>query len=922
MPILMACPFLVAICVYLVFPDLPDDVLALQKLSVYEQLRDLLALADRAGDRKKGGDISRLEADLMLVESQALEREMELERNAWMQERERDMKQHLSEALDEQQRLRDLMRERERDMKEHLSSALDEQQRLRDLLALERSRRGGEGVGENEPSLLLLEAKQSEINRLQGQVRMLERQALDNEAILEQNATWVRDTELKLSQALGEQERLREVLETQGASERRLKELLETQEASLQRSAVPPLPRDHPSLKRVETLHLVTGTHLASTKSGGPLSPGGDAERSDHAKAVMPGDKQQQTPQSLRPSTPPLPVHSEYPESCPPSEGPHPRQDPGEVPPFPDERVSTVPTPLTRTPISGGEASSYFALMEQLSILKGEHEEIRSELKRYQDAEREEDEERESGKITDFRHADLKHQLRESQAAQKALKDSVEELEVRLDAASAELTSCKSDLIETKRELDESRSDAPPLLSTSTGMHGSDSLEGHVLGLPGGSQLCTLSRIENELETCAQQVDTLHLLVGSSNSARMLKLEKLQDLLRKHRQQTLDARLPGVGARSVNQEDLVATMRRQVAALELSLDHKSTECDSLKRLVSLQEDQRNVVTHVERYAADARGREYMLEHFQRVQTDVEEMQEQVSAMQQTVTNTSKRTSESLDQFVRSVTRQVQEKPQSILAGLDNSRQVLSLVAEKGAVCEGLRELVSQLDSLTNFALVVGRRIANSLQEKQQHEQEQHEQEPQQTPASPDEANRRVSQLEEMVEVQKAMLSQIQMRLQEKSREAAESRKEAAALRLSLASSKHLEEEEEEDLSEAHNTTGVCFSVRSPPGKSPLEPGTPFESSRPQDLQRRTMLLASLSALLQQQSVEYLTETLARLAADQDKAARADEGLNDPQLLPSHNDPEMTHQAAASLPPLIPRPSLQARGDRQGYLVRA
>ena len=69
-----------------------------------------------------------------------------------------------------------------------------------------------------------------------------------------------------------------------------------------------------------------------------------------------------------------------------------------------------------------------------------------------------------------------------------------------------------------------------------------------------------------------------------------------------------------------------------------------------------------------------------------------------------------------------------------------------------------------------------------------------------------------------------------------------------------------------------------------------------------------MLLASLSALLQQQSVEVLTETLARLSAEQDAAARADAGLNDPEPLLSLPHPERAQQPPSPLPPPIQRPS--------------
>jgi hypothetical protein len=130
------------------------------------------------------------------------------------------MKRHLSEALDEQQRLRDLMRERERDMKRHLSEALDEQQRLRDLLALERARGGGEGV-EN----LLLEAKQGEISHLQEQVRVLELQAMEREVELEQNAAWVREQERRLAER---EAKLGENAARLGEQERRLAQLAES----------------------------------------------------------------------------------------------------------------------------------------------------------------------------------------------------------------------------------------------------------------------------------------------------------------------------------------------------------------------------------------------------------------------------------------------------------------------------------------------------------------------------------------------------------------------------------------------------------------------------------------------------------------------------------------------------------------------
>jgi hypothetical protein len=67
-------------------------------------------------------------------EEEAEQKGSEQDTAAWR--RERDMKQHLSDAFDEQQRLRDLLQERERDMKAHLSEALEEQQRLRDILDL------------------------------------------------------------------------------------------------------------------------------------------------------------------------------------------------------------------------------------------------------------------------------------------------------------------------------------------------------------------------------------------------------------------------------------------------------------------------------------------------------------------------------------------------------------------------------------------------------------------------------------------------------------------------------------------------------------------------------------------------------------------------------------------------------------------
>jgi hypothetical protein len=244
-------------------------------------------------------------------------------------------------------------------------------------------------------------------------------------------------------------------------------------------------------------------------------------------------------------------------------------------------------------------------------------------------------------------------------------------------------------------------------------------------------------------------------------------------------------------------------------------------------------------------------------------------------------------------------------PGPAAASAENASLVVSLRAEKEAARAGLKDLVNQLDSLTSFAHVVGRRISSSLSPQQQQEQRA----PADAAGGTDAAGTRIKQLEEMIEVQKAMLSQAQKTLQAKTQEAVERSNEAAELRAALASTKlehkHLEDEEDEDLSEAHNTTGVLFSVRSSPRRSP--PGTPSKPEQLHPERSKVMLLASLSALLQQQSVEVLTEILARLSAEQDAAARGEAGINDPELLVSLPHPDRAQQPASSLTPPIRRP---------------
>ena len=86
--------------------------------------------------------------------------------------------------------------------------------------------------------------------------------------------------------------------------------------------------------------------------------------------------------------------------------------------------------------------------------------------------------------------------------------------------------------------------------------------------------------------------------------------------------------------------------------------------------------------------------------------------------------------------------------------------------------------------------------------------------PEATPVMHESSAMKIAQLEEMIDVQKAMLAQARQRLSDRTNEAAQ-------LRAALAAAQQLqEEEEEEEDSEAHNTTGVLFSVRSSPRRTP------------------------------------------------------------------------------------------------------
>jgi len=132
--------------------------------------------------------------------TQALEHEEALaQQMAWVRERERDMKQHLSEALDEQQRLRDLVGERERDAQQRLSEAVEEQQRLCGVIAEgDRAREAGQAEVES------LKARQSASEQVLEEVCGRMAAAV---AVLEQDLVELQTSLVAIFQDLKEQER-------------------------------------------------------------------------------------------------------------------------------------------------------------------------------------------------------------------------------------------------------------------------------------------------------------------------------------------------------------------------------------------------------------------------------------------------------------------------------------------------------------------------------------------------------------------------------------------------------------------------------------------------------------------------------------------------------------------------------------------
>jgi len=138
--------------------------------------------------------------DARSVQAQALEHEEALaQQMAWVRERERDMKRHLSEALDEQQRLRDLVGERERDAQQRLSEAVEEQQRLCGVIAEgDRAREAGQAEVES------LKARQSASEQVLEEVCGRMAAAV---AVLEQDLVELQTSLVAIFQDLKEQER-------------------------------------------------------------------------------------------------------------------------------------------------------------------------------------------------------------------------------------------------------------------------------------------------------------------------------------------------------------------------------------------------------------------------------------------------------------------------------------------------------------------------------------------------------------------------------------------------------------------------------------------------------------------------------------------------------------------------------------------
>ena len=146
-----------------------------------------------------------------------------------------------------------------------------------------------------------------------------------------------------------------------------------------------------------------------------------------------------------------------------------------------------------------------------------------------------------------------------------------------------------------------------------------------------------------------------------------------------------------------------------------------------------------------------------------------------------------------------------------------SHSLSRATADNSAFTAGLADLVRELVNATDFARVMGRRISASL-----HQSAADSRSPQDGKGGAYKENH-VQQLEEMIDVQKVILVHTQQKLSDSTSEAARLRAALAALQ----TAPEPEDEEEED-SEANNTKGVYFSVRSSPHRS--RPGTPQRQS--------------------------------------------------------------------------------------------